>query len=239
MFGLIQKWHKRFGVATALFVIFLAASGIILNHSDQLNLNSKYIQSEWLLDLYQIKPTNDPIGFKTNDVWAVQIGERLYFKGNEIAKDITELKGLVTINDIYVVAYDGQLTLLTSDAEVIEHLSGAAGVPAGMQAVGFDELANVIIKAAHGYYRVNLDELEWEEFDHLDASWSEALEIPENNKSELLKKYRGSGLTSERVLLDFHSGRIVGQWGVYVVDFIALLFLILAFTGVWMWLKRN
>lgn len=239
MFPLFQKWHKKFGVFSALIVIFLASSGIALNHSEQLNLNSIYIQADWLLDLYQIKPANDPISFESSDAWAVQIGERLYFNEKEIAKDITELKGLIEINDFYVVAYDGQLSLLTPDAELIEHLSGAAGVPAGMQAIGFDDQANVIIRAAHGYYKVNLDELEWEEFDYLDATWSESTSVPDSLKSKLLKKYRGTGLTTERVLLDFHSGRIVGAWGVYFVDLIAVLFLILAFTGVWMWWARK
>jgi len=244
MFPLFQKWHKKFGVFSALIVIFLASSGIALNHSEQFNLNTSYIQTEWLLDLYQIKPANDPISFKSSDAWAVQIGKRLYFNEQEIAKDITELKGLIRIDDFYVVAYDGQLSLLTPDVELIEHLSGAAGVPAGMQAIGFDEQANVIIRAAHGYYKVNLDELEWEEFGlhdtkPLDATWSESMPLPDSLKSKLLKKYRGTGLTTERVLLDFHSGRIVGAWGVYFVDLIAVLFLILAFTGVWMWWARK
>jgi len=239
MFPLFQKWHKRIGVFAALFVIFLAVSGIALNHSEQFKLNSSYIQKEWLLDLYQIKPAKEPISFESADAWAVQIGERLYFNAQEIANDINELKGLITLNDLYVVAYDGQLSLLTSDAELVEHLSGAAGVPAGMKAIGYDDKANVIIRAAHGYYQVNLDELEWEEFDHLDAVWSEASTIPQSLESKLLKKYRGTGLTIERVLLDLHSGRIVGSWGVYFVDFIAVLFLILATTGVWMWWPRK
>ncbi|MBL1143021.1 MAG: hypothetical protein HND53_13410 [Proteobacteria bacterium] len=238
MFPLIQKWHKKFGVISALFVIFLAASGIILNHSQQLNLNTNYIQNEWLLALYDIKPANDPVGFVSNNLWSVQVGERLYFDKKEIAKDVSMLKGLIKISDIYVVAYDAQLTLLTPQGEVIEHLSGAVGVPAGMQNIGVDEQSNVIIKAAHGYYRVDLDVLEWKEFDSLDASWSTPGIIPENIKDDLLKKYRGFGLTLERVLQDFHSGRIVGQWGVYIVDFIAILFLILALSGVWMWSKR-
>lgn len=239
MFPKILKWHVKLGVYSALFVIFLASSGIILNHSQQFNLNKKYIQAEWLLDLYQINPENEPVGFMSSNAWAIQIGERLYFNEIEIAKSVTKLKGLVFLDDIYVAAFDSQLTLLTSEAEIIEHLTGTEGVPAGMQAIGYDDQGNAIIRAVHGYYQANLDELEWKELDHLDASWSESSSIPESLKANLLKQYRGKGLTVERVLQDFHSGRIVGQWGVYVVDFIAVLFLILAFTGVWMWWVRK
>ena len=54
-----------------------------------------------------------------------------------------------------------------------------------------------------------------------------------------MQAYRGSGLSLERVILDLHSGRIVGQWGVYVVDGAALLFLALVITGLWMWMKQE
>ncbi|HIF51844.1 MAG TPA: PepSY domain-containing protein [Thiotrichaceae bacterium] len=239
MFSLIQKWHKNFGIISALFVIFLAASGLMLNHSQQLKLNTNYIQTEWLLDLYQINPANEPISFQSDNTWASQVGERLYFNEVEVGKEIESIVGFLKINDIYVLAYDGQITLLTQAGEIVEHLTSAVGVPAGMSAIGVGDEANLIIKAAHGYYLVNLDDLQWNEFDHLEALWSQSSSIPEDLKANLLRLYRGKGLTIERVMLDFHSGRIVGEWGVYIVDFIAILFLILAGSGLWMWWERR
>lgn len=239
MFPIIQKWHKKFGVFVALFIIFLVISGIVLNHSQQLKLNTKYIQTGWLLDLYQINPSNEPIAFNSSGSWVTQIGERVYFNQIEIAKDINKLIGVIYVNQIYVVAFDDQLTLLTEQGDIIEHLTSAEGVPAGMKAIGYDAQGDVVIKSSHGYYHVNLDALDWNERDDLEANWSQTSLIPEQLKSDLLKQYRGSGLTIERVLLDLHSGRIAGQWGVYFVDFVAILFLILAFTGVWMWWIRK
>jgi len=49
--------------------------------------------------------------------------------------------------------------------------------------------------------------------------------------------YRGKGLPGERVILDIHSGRILGYVGVLLVDFMAILFLLLAMSGIWMWYK--
>ena len=107
-----------------------------------------------------------------------------------------------------------------------------------MKEIGSDDQGDIVIKAAHGYYHVNLDALEWKEYDYLEASWLLASAIPDALNEDLLQQYRGSGLTIERVLLDLHSGRIVGSWGVYVVDLIAILLLVLSCTGVWMWWKR-
>jgi len=56
-------------------------------------------------------------------------------------------------------------------------------------------------------------------------------------REQLLRLYRGKGLPLERVIIDIHSGRILGQAGVLLVDFMALLFLSLAMSGVWMWYK--
>jgi hypothetical protein len=46
----------------------------------------------------------------------------------------------------------------------------------------------------------------------------------------LVETYRGKGLPLERVLLDIHSGRILGAWG---VDAVSVLFLGLVLTGLW------
>ena len=51
-----------------------------------------------------------------------------------------------------------------------------------------------------------------------------------------MQAYRGGGLPLKRVIFDLHSGRIVGQWGVYVVDGAAFLAVI---TGLCMWMKQR
>ena len=234
-FLVIQKWHKKIGVYVAIFVIFLAISGIALNHSEKFKLNTTFIKMEWLLDLYQIGPASEPIGYLSSNNWVVQVGKRIYFNNKEIINDTNELVGMVRINNTYVIAYDGKLMLLNKKGEILELLTGAEGVPAGMTKIGYDEQYNIVIKSAHGYYRANLDILQWSEYDFINANWSSTSKITEPLKANILEKYRGTGLTVERTLLDLHSGRIFGKWGVYFVDLIAVLFVFIALTGFWMW----
>ena len=59
----IRKWHEKIGVYIALFVVFLAISGIALNHTEKFKLNTTYVKLDWLLDLYQINPESEPIGY--------------------------------------------------------------------------------------------------------------------------------------------------------------------------------
>ena len=234
-FLVIQKWHKKIGVYVAIFVIFLAISGIALNHSEKFKLNTTFIKMEWLLDLYQIGPASEPIGYLSSNNWVVQVGKRIYFNNKEIINDTNELVGMVRINNTYVIAYDGKLMLLNKKGEILDFLTGVEGVPAGMTKIGYDEQYNIVIKSAHGYYRANLDILQWSEYDFINANWSSTSKITEPLKANILEKYRGTGLTVERTLLDLHSGRIFGKWGVYFVDLIAVLFVFIALTGFWMW----
>ena len=114
-FLFIQKWHKKIGVYIAVFVIFLAFSGIALNHTEKFKLNTTYVKLDWLLDLYQISPPSEPIGYLSSNNWAIQIGERVYFNNKEIANDVHKLIGMTKIQDTYVIAYDGKLTILTDE----------------------------------------------------------------------------------------------------------------------------
>jgi uncharacterized iron-regulated membrane protein len=68
--------------------------------------------------------------------------------------------------------------------------------------------------------------------------WAEPVTLPPGLRGRLVEIYRIKGLPLERVLLDVHSGRILGAWGVYLVDAAAVLFLGLVLTGLWMWSRR-
>ncbi len=232
-------WHRTVGVICALMIIILVISGIMLNHTDSLDLDETYIQTPWLLDYYDIGPKQEPFGFKVNQHWFSQVGEHIYFNDIEIVESVKQLVGAVEHDDMLVVGYDGQLTLLTKGGEVIERLGGVDGVPAGMRKMGVQD-NYLIIEGAHGDYQVNLTELKWHEEDELHATWAESSRLPEQLKKTLLLRYQGTGLKLERVVLDFHSGRILGNWGIYLLDVLGVMMLLLALSGVWMWWKvRN
>jgi uncharacterized iron-regulated membrane protein len=95
------------------------------------------------------------------------------------------------------------------------------------------------IHAAHGYYRTGSDFTAWHETDELDATWARAITPPRELVKMLQDEYRGSGLSLERVTLDIHSGRILGEWGVYLMDGAAIVFILLAASGIWLWGKRR
>lgn len=236
MRSMFYKWHRSMGIIAVLFVVMLVISGLMLNHTEKLSLDATYIQNELILDWYDIRPEQDPSGIKIDNVWVTQLDRNVYFNQREIDNQAGQLLGAVKYGGHIVIAIDNRLVLLTNEGEIIEQLSGTEGVPTGMKAIGVTQDGELLIRAAHGVYHADLDELEWKERDYAETSWAETGSIPPDLKSKLTRHYRGNGLPLERIILDLHSGRILGDWGIYLIDTAAILLMLLAISGFWMWL---
>ncbi|MEJ2095399.1 MAG: hypothetical protein P8X93_09750, partial [Gammaproteobacteria bacterium] len=133
---ILHRWHRRFGIVAALFVVMLVVTGLMLNHTDGLKLDRNYIQNDILLDYYNINPRQEPVTVRVNGKWISQVGERLYFNDREIRKNVTELIGALNNGQELIIAFDEELLVVNDEGIVIESLRGAQGVPAGMRAIG-------------------------------------------------------------------------------------------------------
>ena len=232
-------WHRYIGLSAALFVMVLSATGLALNHTESLHMDSTHVQSELLLDWYGIHAPEDLGSYSAGSVLITEVNERV-FRDSEIIDDVlVPLVGAIGYLDLIVIAGLDQLTLLNREGELIETIGSAAGVPAGMKAIGITTDGAIAIKAAHGYYLTDENLLEWIETDAVEATWSTLSDTPPELVQALQASYRGNGLPLERVVLDLHSGRLLGDAGVLLVDAAAILFLLLAMSGVWLWSRRR
>jgi hypothetical protein len=239
LFKSLYIWHRYIGLTAALFVILLAVTGLVLNHTEELALDSNHINSSLLLDWYGIDAPHSISGYSIGSNSITAVGNDIYWNTSRIPQASAPLVGAVEFGGLVVVGIEGQLLLFTVNGELIERLGGATGVPAGMQALGLTPDGGLAIQAAHGYYRTDESFLEWHETRELEAEWSRSTAPSPELRAALQQAWRGTNLTLERVLLDLHSGRILGSWGIYLVDAAAVLFLLLAISGVWLWGKRR
>ena len=67
MIRFIRHWHARIGVLAALFFLFLAISGVALNHTDALNLDKQAVSTNWLMRWYGLKATMPNTGYLFKD----------------------------------------------------------------------------------------------------------------------------------------------------------------------------
>jgi hypothetical protein len=220
-------------------LILLIASGLLLNHSHRLGLDRSYIQSSWLLDWYGIRTPAEPRGVALGAHWVSELDGRIYFDGQELSNMRGRLHGAVLLKDTVVAAVEGDLWLLTPDGAVIERLDTAQGVPAGLHVLGVDRAGQLVAQATQGYYTADGELSKWRRIAPSAARWARPTEIPPELSAELIRQYRGRGLSVERVLADLHGGRLIGEIGVWLVDLTAIACLGLALSGLWLWARRG
>jgi uncharacterized iron-regulated membrane protein len=232
-------WHRYIGLTTALFVVILSITGLALNHTEALQLDARHVQSDALLDWYGIHAPDTLVSYRTGAHAISQLGNHIYLDRQLVPTAEGKLAGALEYAGLVITGLDSGLLLFTRDGELIEQLGTGAGVPAGIQAIGIDQDRKLVIKTAQGDYRTDENFIEWTAAAASNPSWVSATPPEPELARALRNAWRGSGLSLERVLLDLHSGRILGEAGVWLVDAAALLFLLLAGSGLWLWGRRH
>jgi len=232
-------WHRYFGLTAALFVLILAATGLLLNHTERLKLDQRHVQADWLLDWYGIPTPAVRASFDVNGHWVSEAGVHVYWDDRLLEGLQPPLRGAVAFENGAVIATAAELLWLSPGGEVVAKLGKLDGVPAGIDAIGLRDGA-VALHTAHGDYLGDRELINWTPGAAItDLRWAMPAAPPAKVITALARLQRGEGLTLERVLLDLHSGRLLGAFGPYVMDGAALLMLLLAVTGVWHWAQRK
>ncbi len=233
-----MKWHHWAGLITAVFIVILCVTGILLNHGSALGLARHYVHSDWLLNLYDIEPAQAPVSFNAGSHWVTRIGDQLYFDGRELTERSDTLLGVVQLQDQIVAALGDRLLMLAPDGTTIEVLRAIEGVPADMKRIGSTADSRLVIDTSRGQLLPDLDSLRWDQTGAGDAHWAMPAQLPAELNATLIHSFRDRTLTLERLLLDIHSGRIVDHFGVWFMDAVAVALLSLVVSGIWIWYRR-
>lgn len=231
-------WHRRLGLAAAAILTLLAVSGLLLNHSHGLGLDHRYVQWGWLLDWYGIRAPAEPHGVALGAHWVSELDGRIYFDMHELSGVRGRLRGAVIFEDAIATAVENDIWLLTPSGAIIEQLGAAQGVPGGLRALGVDRDGRLVAQATQGFYAADRELSKWRPVAPRTVIWARTTEVPPPLRAELIRLYRGHGLSVERFLADLHGGRFFGDIGVWLVDLTAVACLGLAVSGLWLWARR-
>ncbi|MDQ6986331.1 MAG: PepSY domain-containing protein [Mariprofundaceae bacterium] len=234
-------WHRYMGISAAAFVLLIAATGMLLNHTDDFAFGKQHVRSGWILDWYGIKAPETLHSFPAGGHYITLMGEDLYLDQYEIRENSRQLAGVVFADDMFVIAVNNSILLLTLQGEQIDYLRGKDGVPSGIQQIGIDAAGSIVVRTDYERYQPDANFLHWQRRDNDVSSirWTSPSVISVEFKAALQQHFRGEVLPVERVLLDMHSGRFFGRFGTLIFDIAALLLIFLALSGSWIWLKRK
>lgn len=234
--------HRWMGLSAAFLIIILALTGILLNHTDSLKLNQKYLNNPQILSWYGIKMPTQQLYFKQQHNWVAQVGKHLYFNQEMIDKEIGRLQGVIRNNEVVLIALENALLLITDEGELIEKITPAMGLPTPIEKIAIGNQEQVILVVGNAYYSSDDEFLSWHSVKK-SAQDIYPFSFAQLPPKEIMQQYRdiylGNNLPVERFILDLHSGRIFGQLGVYVMDVAAITMIFLSLSGTWVWLQRH
>lgn len=247
------RWHRRIGLTIAFIVVFLAITGLLLNHSLGLTLNKKIIHTHWLMNWYGLE-TTDPTGYHLKNQWLVHNGTNSLFLNSQfIARCNAPLMGAVSTdavslltdssshspkeNPLYLALCQDELLIFSSEGELIETLTTLTGLPEDTEKLQVVD-SQVYLRSGAATLLLNIDSLELTPSKHYIDQWSQPSTPPTAIVTAVQASPDRPGITLETIILDLHSGRFFGDIGVWIIDFIGLLICLMAITGIWAWYQH-
>jgi len=238
----IARWHRRAGLAAALFVLILAITGLLLNHTASLALDKKNVDSGLLHAWYGIDIPAQSRHFKADSNTISQLGEQLFINGKPLLRQ-QQLVGAVANSLFVTLAFEQELLLVTSGGEVIEHITHLPTTENNITVIGQDDSNHIVLQLGERVFIADQDLVNWRELtDEQSIEWSQPIKSETNFEDKMIADYKKHALSYERVLLDLHSGRLFGRWGPYLMDMAAVAIILLTISGLWRWcqgLKKN
>ena len=231
----LREWHRTLGVWAAFFLIFLSVTGIALNHTERLSLAHQPITNTLLLDHYGINSPSDVRFYQDNRM--ILTNNLIWLDQKLLVEISSRFVAMGKFQQLWLVATDQYLFLFNDAGDLVDKISVATGLPSAIVAISVEQ-SNVIIDTSKGYYQADDDFLTWQAIATLkEPSWLQQSNATDQQIMHAIELYRSQFLTWERIIIDAHSGRIFGLFGVVGMDIAAILLILLSLSGLYIWIR--
>ena len=241
--SLSRRLHRSFGAGAALFVILMVASGIAINHSNDLGLDQQPVTQPLLLNWYGIGEPQSIYSFAAGNHWLSFAGSQLYLDGHAVSAISNGVGAIIASDQGLIAAGSKELVWLDSEGRLIERIAWQQAGAGSIDAIGVLPGGGVVVRSMQQTWLSDTDLLGWKMLEDTTISpvWSHSTPAPEAIQVAITRHYRGDKLSFEQLLLDIHSGRIFGTPGILIYDLLALAVGFLAISGMILWIrgKRN
>ena len=227
----LHRWHRTIGALAAGFLVYLIATGLPLQFSDELSLGSRHVDQEWILDWYGIQaPT------RVLESGGITSVANIVFRDKQAIGVLEGFRGAISFDGLSLVA--GENEILLHDPQANETLDRFAQ-PEGILRIGTLD-GTPVVQSPSGIVQSDPELVNWQRVDADPASvtWAAIAETSEANTMALRAHVRKQMLPVERLFQDLHSGRFFGTIGVVLIDISSIFLLFLAFTGLVLWWRR-
>lgn len=240
---LLRPWHRWLGIFSALFVLLLAITGILINHSHHLAIDISHVKQAWLLDNYGITPPAQINIYQTSPLQLASSDNLVWVDKHLALEANSTINSIVPFGDMFIAIDNDNLYLISAEGALLEKQDLSTGLPSGLTSLAND--GHIWINTDSGSYMADEDLIEWTQaMPFVPLTWVQPLTEVSNSSvitatQEISLLARSHHLTWERVLLDIHSGRFFGALGPWFMDLVALALIFMSLSGVYLWLQHK
>ena len=148
----IHLWHRYIGITVSLLAILLSVTGLILNFSDTLKLDSSYASSSWLLKHYNIGEFQ-VTSFQTKQQIVSQASDYIYLDGSYALHLSETLVGAIDLPPYILLATQASLLLVDDKGQIIDEIGSYSGLPESPLGISSTEQGQPVIRGVNTYWK--------------------------------------------------------------------------------------
>jgi hypothetical protein len=211
----VSRWHRRIALVVVAWLVFLALTGLAVNHANGWGLDRARLAAPLQRLIYGIEPE------------VSSYCESFPQAGEECARVFASLE--LPFGRLLVA--DSSLLLLDGEGSLVERLPAAMTGLTTIDAALVNGDA-VFLRGGDRVVRAGSDLVEFEPV-------ANEVAIPAGSAWQA-RPESATGVSWERFLLDLHAARFLGPLATWFNDLMAVLILLLAASGAWLHrLKRG
>ena len=231
-----RRWsrllHRWAGIILLIPLLVSCITGVILNHTVDLDLSNRHTSSAWIQARYGMNLEGDPQAFGFEGKAHAASWDGQIFHRNTIIDDSAPLVGAVPLRDGTAVVTSSTIHYYGLDGELIETL-GSATLPATpISRAGRTSDLTLVFETPDGRFTSDENLLSFDPSPAgQETSWSTSVTPTESDLKTWKTTFSGDGVPLDRVVLDIHSGRFFGTIGKWIYDLTVIGVLLLSVTG--------
>jgi hypothetical protein len=226
----LRKFHRWIGILASLWLLLLASTGLLLQHSDDWHLNKKYIQSPFILEAYGIG--KQFIAFNQDGHQLIQLDKQIIQDNQATIKLSQPIKSAIYSQAQWIVATDNQIYWLNKQGQLIQSMDDLDGIPIPITALGQKD-QHIFISSKNQIFL--LPSLKVSEVLSKDIQWKQGISDAKL-KISTLQQYNSNYLSYEQAIFNIHAG--ITAPGIFN-DFAAIALIILSLSGIFLFFKKR
>lgn len=227
---LLRKFHRWVGLFASIWLLLLALTGFLLQHSPQWQLDKKFINNSAILKLYGIG--EQFIAFVQENNQLIQLDKQL-IQNNRITVKLNEnIRSAIYQHNNWIVATATQILWLDNNGQIIKGLDELDGLTMPIDKIGQYQ-QELVYQNQDKIYTLDSEQLQ---LANNSVSWQPV--ITNDNKLKQLAIVLASSnyLSVEKFVFDIHAGITTSIW---LNDIAAIALIILSLSGIFLFFRKN